>query len=342
MLDLLPGKPLPDWQTAALKERDAERLKLASLPDGRVRGHEMADHGLFVAGLVHDLSPRTSLRLRPVLNKYGVGDLHLLLQVLQDVLADKPQDAPLVINMSLGFLPKLEHLPWLWYGVQAPNDPDFVGDVAMPGEARDVRWMATHRDDVANTNRLLQAGLDRLSAYLLANNCLAVAAAGNDSLRRVEAGRPRLGTRVPARFRSVLGVAATTRDPRSGAPYSNLGDELEFGDHIATFGGDITDTDEPADGVVGVYSAPTFPVRAGQRASEAPRNESGWAAWSGTSFSTGIASGLVAGYWSVQRDRDPRVTADSVLADFHSLARSYAPSLRTPSIGVTGEWESAT
>lgn len=339
MVDLLAGTALPEWHTAALRERDAERLKLASTPDGRLRGHEMADHGLFVAGLIHDLSPRTELRLRPVLNRYGVGDLHLLLRVLQDVVASKPQDDPLVINMSLGFLPKLEHLPWLWYGIQPPSDPDFVSDVGMPGEARDVRWLATHRDDVATTNRLLQGGLDRLSEYLLANNCLSVAAAGNDSLRRVEAGRPRLGTRVPARFRSVLGVAATTRDPHDGAAYSNVGDEFEFGDHIATFGGGITDNDEPEDGVVGVYTAHTFP--AGQRGSGPVPNESGWAAWSGTSFSTAIASGLVSGYWAVQRARNPGVDAETVLADFHAVTRTYAPSLRTASIAMTGEWQSA-
>src|SRR5207302_11074802 len=96
--------------------------------------------------------------------------------------------------------------------------------------------------------------------YLLAHNCLGVAAAGNDSLRRVESGRPRMGPRIPARYGSVLGVAATTGDPSAAAAYSNVGEELEIGDHIATFGGDLTPAmDEPLNGVVSVYSAARFP-----------------------------------------------------------------------------------
>jgi hypothetical protein len=339
MVDLLSGGTMADWHAAAVRERDAERLKLANPPDGRARGHDESDHGLFIAGLIHDLAPRSRLQLRPVLNRYGVGDLHLLLQVLQDVLTSKAPSEPLVVNMSLGFLPKLEHLPWLWYGVTPANNPDFVPDVAIRGEPRDMAWLAANREEVERTTHLLHDGIDRLARYMLANNCLGVAAVGNDSQHRVETGRPRLGPRIPARYQSVLGVAATTRNPSTAAVYSNVGDELEFGDHIATFGGDVTASDEPKNGVIGVYTAPTFPRAASQRGTPALQNNSGWASWSGTSFATGIASGLVAGYWGVQRVRRPETHAEEVLAAFNTMAAGYAPGLRTPSIEMSGEWE---
>jgi len=137
----------------------------------------------------------------------------------------------------------------------------------------------------------------------------------------------------------VLGVAATSGDPSTAAAYSNVGDELEVGDHIATFGGDVTPAnDEPLNGVIGVYSATRFP-RGQQRGAPVLPNESGWAAWSGTSFATAIASGLVAGYWTTERARRPDLSARDVLVNFHQLARDYAPAVRTPSIPVTGEWQ---
>jgi hypothetical protein len=302
---------------------------LAPPPDGRSRAHEVGDHALFVAGLVHDQVPRAAISIRPVLSRYGAGDLHLLLSVLADVIAQKPPEDRLVINMSLGFLPRLEHLARIWYGVADPNDPDFVPDVPMRGLQFDVDWLNRNRAEVDRVRDLLHSGVRRLFEYLLANNCLAVAAAGNDSLRRVESGRPRLGPRIPARYETVLGVAATVHDASRAADYSNIGDELEFGDHIATFGGGITPSDEPDGGVVGLFTAPRFPR-------SASRNDNGWAEWSGTSFATGIVSGLVSGYWASQ---SPTARAEDVLAGFHNVARRYASAVRTPSIPLAGKWQ---
>ncbi|MBV9598538.1 MAG: S8/S53 family peptidase [Chloroflexi bacterium] len=334
LLNFLGNTDLEDWHVQALAERNREALKLAPTPDGRSRDYDMSDHSMFIAGLIHDLSPRSPVWIRPVLNRFGVGDFHLLLQVLESVLRNKATDDPLVINMSFGYLPKWEQLPWLWYGVQPANDPDFVSDVPIRGEARDVGWMNRNRPEIERTRRLLHTGIERLAEYLLLNNCLGVAAVGNDSLHRVQTGRPRFGPRVPARYGTILGVAATTSDPDAAAEYSNLGDTLEVGDHIATFGGGINATEDlPRDGVIGVYTAPTFPRPDGSAAEQS--NTNGWAAWSGTSFATAIASGLVGAFWSANRD----LRADEVLAQFHTLARHYAPAVATPSIGMRGTWE---
>jgi hypothetical protein len=336
VVDMLGSQSLPEWQVHALRGLGDEGLKLKQAPDGRKRGYQESDHGLFVSGLIHDLAPRANIQLRPVLNPWGVGDLHLLLQVLEKVVGQKPIDKPLLINMSLGFLPKLQHLHWMWYDVNPPNDPDFVRDRPIPNQPTDRRWLAGHRDDVEDAKRQLHGGIERLTRYLLANNCLGVAAVGNDSLRRVDNDRQRFEPRVPARYASVLGVAATTSDPSQAARYSNIGDEMEFGDHIATFGGDIDSSDGPRDGVIGLYTAERFPTPDG---GDGAPNDSGWAVWSGSSFATGLATGMVANYWAAQRARKPETHAEAILLGFNTLAESYAPALRTPSIGMRGEWQ---
>jgi hypothetical protein len=334
LLEFLGDTSLEEWHTRALAERNANPIKLAPTAYGRSRDYDMSDHALFIAGLIHDLAPRSQISIRPVLNQYGVGDLHLLLQVLASELDRKDRRDPLIINMSFGFVPKWEQVPWLWYGVQPANDPDLLPDVPIRGEARDVAWMNRNRPEIERTRTLLHSGIERLAEYLLLNNCLGVAAVGNDSLKRVETHRPRFGPRIPARYGSILGVAATTVDPDQAAEYSNLGDALEVGDHIATFGGGIdVAEDEPREGVIGVYTSPTFPRPDSSRPGET--NTNGWAAWSGTSFATALASGLVAGFWSVH----PDLEADDVLARFHTLARHYAPAVGTPSIGMRGTWE---
>lgn len=348
VFDLLEAHPLQDWHAAAARAMRDDGLGLAPNPDGRVHDYDMSDHGLFVAGLIHELAPHADLRLRPVLNPRGVGDLHLLLRVLSDEVARKPADEPLVINMSLGFGPKLEHLPWMWFGVNRPNDPDFIPDAptvdlpranGQPASIDDRAWMAGNRARVEETTRMLHRGLDHLMRYLLANNCLGVAAAGNDSRRRVESGRPRLGPRLPACYPSVIGVAATVGDAGQAASYSNAGDDREYGDHIATFGGEVTRINEPEPGVVGVYTAPTFPDLPGAAGGSPPANETGWALWSGTSFSTAIASGVVATTWAAERARQPATHAESVLLQFNARVEDYAPALRTPFIAVDGAWE---
>jgi subtilisin family serine protease len=150
-----------------------------------------------------------------------------------------------------------------------------------------------------------------------------VAAAGNDSF-----GQRRMEPRLPARFESVLGVAATTVDPDRPAPYSNLGDESELGDHVATFGGSIDSHDQPERGVIGIYAG-EFP--------SGKSNDTGWAYWSGTSFATALVSGMAANVWAGSPDLD----AGGVLAAVHAAAQAgnhYVPELRAPSIGIDGRW----
>jgi hypothetical protein len=294
--------------------------------------YAIPDHGLFVAGLIHGIAPRVPLTLEPVLDDMGVGDLSLLLHGLQRVLARKRPEDPQIVNLSLGFLPHPARLPAAWYGLRRPHDALYLHADEMYDPQRNDHWVAANRSQVGRTIDLLEAGLRELSAYLNRNNCLVIAAVGNDSLAQVEAHHARMEPRLPARFDSVLGVAATTSDPRQAARYSNVGDERELGDHLATFGGNASDAREPEDGVIGIYSG-DFP--------DQRPNETGWAWWSGTSFATGIVSGVAANFWADRRNEVPGLDAASVLSELHdevSVFGPYVPALRTPAMEVRGRW----
>jgi hypothetical protein len=253
---------------------------------------------------------------------------------LQRVLARKQPAEPQIVNLSLGFLPHPARLPAAWFGLPRPNDAGYVYAEDLYDPTHDRRWVAANRDAVRRTVDLLDVGLRELGRFLALNNCLVVAAAGNDSLDEVAAHQARMEPRLPARFETVLGVAATTSDPRQPARYSNLGDERELGDHVATFGGNATDSLEPQDAVIGLYSG-EFP--------EGRPNETGWAYWSGTSFATALVSGIAANLWATRGATQPGLQAAAVLADLHDEASQHGPyvsALRTPSIEVRGGWSS--
>jgi len=296
--------------------------------------YPIPDHGLFIAGLIHGIAPQAPLSLEPVLEESGVGDLSLVLLGLQRVLRDKAERDPQIINLSLGFMPHPARLPATWYGLERPYDAEYVRTEELFDREHDQRWVAAHRGDVGNVLDLFQTGLSELARYLRLNNCLVIAAAGNDSLSLVEANQPRMEPRLPARFDTVLGVAATTSNPEQAAAYSNIGDERELGDHVATFGGDVGNGLQPEDGVIGIYAG-KFPFKR--------PNETGWAFWSGTSFATGIVSGIAANYWAHRRTQDPNLDAADILAELSAQASSfgpYVPALRTPAIEVQGRWRS--
>ncbi len=52
---------------------------------GRLAGFHMADHGLFIAGIVRDLAPEATIECIRVLNDDGVGDLKTLIKALKDI-----------------------------------------------------------------------------------------------------------------------------------------------------------------------------------------------------------------------------------------------------------------
>lgn len=217
--------------------------------------YRMADHGLFVAGIVHSIAPLAMLALVRVLNDFGVGTLETITRGLHEVYAQRDRSRPLLVNMSLTLsLPLRGHkLP----GVGPARlfaDGGFVERMAWP-----LQWTCDLLED---------------------EDVLIVAAAGNDAS---PGSRPY--ARQPAAFDSVVGVGALRKDG-SPADYSNLADQPSpIG--IATFGGDANTagTADPERGVLGAYIG-QFP--------DGSPNETGWARWAGTSFAAPTITGVLA------------------------------------------------
>src|ERR1700730_4582375 len=77
---------------------------------GRLAGFRLVDHGLFIAGIIHDLAPKATIECIRVLNDFGVGTFETLTTALQHInnrmseTGDQKGDLfgkPVVINLSL-------------------------------------------------------------------------------------------------------------------------------------------------------------------------------------------------------------------------------------------------
>ncbi|MDQ2905877.1 MAG: S8 family serine peptidase [Chloroflexota bacterium] len=267
---------------------------------GRLVGFAMPDHGLFVAGIVRDLAPNATIECIRVLNDYAIGNTAIVLSALQYIQArmlyGDLRERQVVINLSLVTTPAQEELPLIWFG---------AGSNCAAGDFAD---MMRHVE-------LVRASLHRVIQSLTSLGAVVVAAAGNDS--NVHAWNapamygmnmaPRWGPRYPAAFPEVISVGAVDRRG-AAAPYSNYPALFPQHNGIAAYGGGLPTPLPPApgecmthakniDGIVGVYSAASYPALSGDDCEStypAPPDSHGWAAWTGTSFATPIVSALAA------------------------------------------------
>jgi len=267
--------------------------------------YEMADHGLFAAGIINSFAPAAKIRLFQVLNPYGIGDLTSIARGLQRVLASYTNGNNLLVNMSLTINFPLEkaHI--------TTEDPvgKMIGEMILnqkrPGW---VDWLCQAYNWLCMLiEKIFGISLPRcpLSWYerqtwamegicdsLKELGSKVIAAAGNR--RRNGAGRPQ--AEYPAAFPDVLGVGALPRkseppaDPNTRLPaasYSNFSDRPD-GSGIATLGGE----EGLGNGVLGIYLG-KFPGRKDSIAPPTP-SANGWAWWAGTSFATPIVTGITA------------------------------------------------
>ena len=235
---------------------------------GREGYYLMPDHGIFVAGLIRDLASRARIRLIRILNDYGGGDLYNLFAALTDLEQEVFSGAirRLVINLSLNIMPDIRRLPYIWFD--------------------DRQWPSTRLAGAMRVLTHIEEGLRLLFESLHAEGVLIVAAAGNDSFEARKQNQHIRAPRAPARYETTLSVtsvnsrfAASQFANASCMPPANAG--------IATFGGDVygkMDANGLPDAVRGLYISSAFP--------NGEQNRSGWADWSGTSFSTAIISAL--------------------------------------------------
>jgi hypothetical protein len=287
------------------------------------------------------------MRLIRVLNHFGLGSFTSVLVAVTALIQAKQPDDRLIVNLSLGMLPPFEQLPDTWFGFPIEGLPGCPPNVDMQVLADGTRLtredmreqLKRDKSPVNEALAMLEAPMQQLMVALEAHNCLVVAAAGNDSVSHGIDRRPRWKPRVPACYDQTLGVAATSIQAQSAARYSNRGD-LEsppepVRDAVATFGGDLdSDGVSPSAGVIGVYSSKRFPPVLPP--APRPRNLTGWAEWSGTSFATPIMSGIAANFWATYPG-----CAQDTLANLNAAVRfgtSDVPDLEVPPVPVSLTW----
>jgi hypothetical protein len=230
--------------------------------------YKMADHGIFVTGLIRDVAPGAHIRLIRILNDYGGGDLYNIYAALTDLEVELISGSirRLVINLSLNIMPDIRRLPYVWFDHR--------------------QWPSTQLAGAVRVLAHIEEGLRLLFESLYAHDVLIVAAAGNDSvLANKQAQKPR-PPRIPARYETILSVASVN-SRYAPSIFANAACTPPLNAGVATFGGDsdgMLDANGLPEAVRGVYIAPTFPG--------GEQNVSGWADWSGSSFATAIISGL--------------------------------------------------
>lgn len=243
----------------------------------------MRDHGLFITGTIYQLAPCAKIHLIQVLNKWGVGTLRGLLDALSYIPKLIRPEASVIVNCSfvISFTSLSEMLTEL-LGQRATTEKIYNAF---------ADWLMGPLETSVQL-----AGLEKTNTKILA-------AAGNDG--KVSGARP--PARYPAYHREVIGVGALTSEGIQET-YSNEADyPISVG--LWVFGGDadwFTDPPPPpgsttpanlqsergkhitnkGKGMVGLYIADDFP--------DGSPNWNGLAYWAGTSFATGLASGIFA------------------------------------------------
>ena len=230
--------------------------------------YKMADHGVFVTGLIRDVAPGAQIRLIRILNDYGGGDLYNIYAALTDLEVEliSGNIRRLVINLSLNIMPDIRRLPYVWFDHRQLPSTQLAGAIRV----------LAHIED----------GLRLLFESLYAYDVLIVAAAGNDSFLANKQGQKPRPPRIPARYETTLSVASVN-SRFAPSMFANAACMPPLNAGVATFGGDSDgklDVNGLPEAVRGVYIAPTFPG--------GEQNVSGWADWSGSSFATAIISGL--------------------------------------------------
>jgi subtilase family protein len=276
---------------------------------GRHAGFSMADHGMFVTGIVRDLAHDANIECIRVLDDFGVGVVKTLIEALVGIqyrmlpknpATQKEGDLylkPVVINLSL---------------------------VVGPPES-DMQSFGLDKESVKS----LLKGLYAIIRSLTISGAIFVASAGNDTDPRMNQSEMRFWPRYPAAF------ADDDSDPKISAKIipvgavNQLGKAASYSNYpgpngIATYGGDLpepdpwlpsavshvvthVDTSDPIDALRGVYTAPVYPAlskndhypplspKLEPKHPEYPApNSNAWAYWSGTSFATPIISALAA------------------------------------------------
>jgi hypothetical protein len=275
----------------------------------RNAGFLLPSHGLFVAGILHDVAQDAKIECIRILSDFGTGDIHTFIHALEKIhkclvgshsLAGEEagdlHDQPVVINLSMVLMPPRDQLADWWFGDEGSSSMNDPGQIA-----RDME--------------LLRTPFRMAIQCMAAQGAVIVGATGNDS--NTEDIPYRTVARYPALFPEVISVGAVDK-AGNAVIYTDYPTELPYHNGIVTYGGGIL-MPEPAtpppfkaepypeitvkdinsrniDSIHGIYASRTYP----SLSAEDPRHvydvsDTGhWACWSGTSFAAPIISGVAA------------------------------------------------
>lgn len=272
-------------------------------------GYKMADHGLFIAGIIHSIVPNATIHLIEVLNQFGVGDLETIARGLAKAyLICRQSNGKAIVNGSLCLdVPALE--PEHAYN---PTASESILPVDQDLEESLRQQMIAQLDDFKSRPENQSKRLEDALLWVFALKVMCerlgragrqiVAAAGNDS-KKEENQRKAQAARYPAAFSRVVGVGAIPKDavPDGNGKYeassfSNLADKPQQ-NGIMALGGEEGENN----GVLGIYIGEFPPTVAADGSSNGAgwdkggkKGQTGWAWWSGTSFATPILTGVIA------------------------------------------------
>ncbi|NED34105.1 S8/S53 family peptidase, partial [Streptomyces sp. SID8499] len=261
-------------------------------------------HGTFIAGLVAAVAPNTDITVRGTLN-----------------------DAGAILESEFGHK--------LFEAVEADGWPDIISLSAGTSNGR--------------TDGLL--GIDAFMRELRAQVTLLVAAAGNNA--SATPFWPAAYAGLPEYADTVLSVGALRGDGEHGACFSNHGAWVTAYAPGERLTGVLTGFTAPVPYVYqhSTYDACRFGfayactcqsprhtglLSEGQDNGSAKADQvmfEGYAHWSGTSFATPVAAGMVAAHMTAHRERDARAARRELLAantEYAEVRGAHVPALRPP------------
>lgn len=121
----------------------------------------LANHGLFVAGLIHALAPAAEIRLIRVLDDAAQGNLFTLVTALYEFISNLPQGQRAVINLSLGLHGSDEE------GVADWDGPDLLREALQRANEQNVVIVAASGNENDATDEDLPAAFPARWEFVL-------------------------------------------------------------------------------------------------------------------------------------------------------------------------------